>query len=87
MLRQPFKTCAHVVKLINFVQNRFKSHDCAPFIGAKKMKTSDGLLSSEDLKEEKVVTTSLTSIRLREISRAERRSEVSCEPPAHRCNG
>ena len=62
MLGQSFKACAHVVKLINFVQNRFKSHDGAPFIGAKRKKTSDGLLSSEDLKEEKVITNSLNSI-------------------------
>jgi hypothetical protein len=32
LLRQSCKTCARVVKLINFVQNRFKSHDCAPFL-------------------------------------------------------
>jgi len=31
-------------------------------IGAKKEETSDGLLSSEDLKEEKVVTTSVDSV-------------------------
>jgi hypothetical protein len=31
---------------------------------AKGKKTSDGLLSSEDLKEEKVITTPVVSIRL-----------------------
>jgi hypothetical protein len=33
-----------------------------PLIGAKKRRSSDGLLSSEDLKEEKVVTTPISSI-------------------------
>jgi hypothetical protein len=59
---QSFKACADIPKLINFVQDGFKRHDFAPFTGAKRRKTSDGLLSSEDLKEEKVVTTSLPSI-------------------------
>ena len=59
---QSFKACADITKLINFVQDSFKRHNCAPFAGAKRKKTSDGLLSSEDLKEEKVVTTSLPSI-------------------------
>jgi len=45
----------------------------APLSLGLRKKTSDGLLSSEDLKEEKVVTTSLKSIRLRRVSRAERR--------------
>jgi hypothetical protein len=45
------------MKLSNFVENSFKSHGYALFIQAKWNKTSDGLLSSEDLKEEKVVTT------------------------------
>jgi hypothetical protein len=59
---QSFKACADITKLINFVQDSFKRHNCAPFAGAKRRKTSDELLSSEDLKEEKVVTTSLPSI-------------------------
>jgi hypothetical protein len=50
------------VKLINFVEDSFKSHGYALFIRAKWKKTSDGLLSSEDLKEEKVVTTPPISI-------------------------
>ena len=50
------------MKLVDFIQDGFKRHGCAPFIGAKEEKTSDGLLSSEDLKEEKVLTTPLTSI-------------------------
>ncbi len=51
------------MKLINFVENSFKSHGYALFIRAKWEKTSDGLLSSENLKEEKVVTTPPISIR------------------------
>lgn len=66
---QSFKTCADITKLINFVQDSFKSHGLRPFAGAKWRKTSDGLLSSEDLKEEKVVTTSLPSIPPRVIER------------------
>ena len=60
---QSFKACADIPKLINFVQDGFKRHDFAPFTGAKRRKTSDGLLSSEDLKEEKVMTTPLVIIR------------------------
>jgi hypothetical protein len=36
LVRQPFKTCADAMKLVDFVQNRFKSHGFAPFIGAKR---------------------------------------------------
>ena len=60
--RQFFQTRADAVKLVNFIEDSFKSHGCALFIRAKWKKTSDGLLSSEDLKEEKVVTTPLISI-------------------------
>jgi hypothetical protein len=52
LLGQSFKTCTDVVKPVNFVENRFKCHGFAPFVGAKRERTSDGLLSSEDLKEE-----------------------------------
>lgn len=58
---QPFKTAAHLVELVHLIQKRFKSHDCA-LSGAKEKTASDGLLSSEDLKEEKVITTPANSI-------------------------
>jgi hypothetical protein len=60
LVRKPFKTRAHVVKLVDFIENRFKSHDMPLSLGLRREETSDGLLSSEDLKEGKVVTTSLT---------------------------
>ena len=41
------------VKLVNFGHDRFKSHGSASFGEAKEGDTSDGLLSSENLKEEK----------------------------------
>ena len=62
-VRQPFQTRADVMKLVNFFEDSFKSHGYALFIRAKWKKTSDGLLSSEDLKEEKVLTTPPFSIR------------------------
>src|SRR5579859_6648748 len=61
--RQPFQARTDIVKLVNFVEDSLKSHGCALFIRAKWKRTSDGLLSSEDLKEEKVVTTPPISIR------------------------
>jgi hypothetical protein len=80
LLRQSLKTSADVVKLVHFVQDSFKSHGCAPFTGAKEKKHSDGLLSSEDLKEEKVVTTPVKSIsRPFVVSRGERHLEVNYE--------
>jgi hypothetical protein len=51
--RQPFQARTDIVKLVNFVEDSLKSL----FIRAKCEKTSDELLSSEDLKEEKVITT------------------------------
>ena len=54
LLRQSFETCTDIVKLVNFVQNCFESHGLCPFLlGLRGRKTSDGLLSSEDLKEGK----------------------------------
>jgi len=55
--RQPFQARTDIVKLVNFVEDSLKSHGSALFIRAKWKRTSDELLSSEDLKEEKVVTT------------------------------
>ncbi len=52
-LRQFLKTCADAMKLVNFVQNRFKSHGCAPFMGLKGRELQMDCLASEDLKEEK----------------------------------
>jgi hypothetical protein len=59
LLRQSFKTRADVVELVDFVQDRFKSHGYTalshekPKMGGLQM----DWLRSEDLKEEKVVTT------------------------------
>ena len=61
--RQPFQARTDIVKLVNFVEDSLKSHGSALFIRAKWKRTSDELLSSEDLKEEKVVTTPPLSIR------------------------
>jgi hypothetical protein len=77
---QSFKACADVTKLVNFIQDSFKSHGCAPFTGAKRKKTSDELLSSEDLKEEKVITTPLKS-----IPRGRRPSSPVLSLAAHGC--
>ena len=62
--RQPLKTRANVVELVDFTQDRFENHGYTAF--------SSGTLSwgglqmdwlrSEDLKEEKVTTTSLLTI-------------------------
>ena len=72
------------MKLVNFVEDSFKSHGCALFIRAKWKKTSDGLLSSEDLKEEKVVTTpTYQYIAIRRASRAFRTSGAN-KALAHR---
>ena len=63
LLRQSFETCTDIVKLVNFVQNCFESHGLCPFLlGLRGRKTSDGLLSSEDLKEGEVVTTSCLTV-------------------------
>jgi hypothetical protein len=59
LLSQSLKSSADVVELIDFVQNRFKSHGYTAL--AEKPKRGElqmDWLRSEDLKEEKVVTTS-----------------------------
>jgi hypothetical protein len=56
----PFSISADVVELIDFVQNRFKSHGYTVVYVESKMKELQmDSLRSEDLKEEKVVTTPL----------------------------
>ena len=62
LLRKSLKTLADIMELLNFVQDRFESHGLPSFTGAKKRRSSDGLLSSEDLKEEKLATTPMNSI-------------------------
>jgi len=62
LLRQSFKTGADIVKLVDFGQNRFKSHVVPLSLGLREERLSDGLLSSEDLKGEKVITTPLKSL-------------------------
>jgi hypothetical protein len=60
LLSQSLKSSADVVELIDFVQNRFKSHGYTA-LSLKKPKRGElqmDWLRSEDLKEEKVVTTS-----------------------------
>ena len=36
MFSQPFKTAAHLVELVHFIQKRFKSHDCALSQGLRR---------------------------------------------------
>ena len=63
LLRQSLKTSAHVVQLIDFVQNRFKSHWVHRSL--KKPKREElqmDWLRTEDLKEEKVVTTPIAIV-------------------------
>jgi hypothetical protein len=59
LLRQSFKTRADALELVDFIQDRFKNHGYTRSL-AEKPKMG-GLqmdwLRSEDLKEEKVVTT------------------------------
>jgi hypothetical protein len=59
---QSLKTRADVLKLMNFVQNRFESHGCAPFMGLREGELQMDCLASEDLKEEKVVTTPIITV-------------------------
>jgi len=61
LFRQSLKTRADVVELIDFVENRFKSHGYTA-LWRKQPKVRElqmDWLRSEDLKEEKVVTTPL----------------------------
>jgi hypothetical protein len=51
--RQSFYTVTCQIQLINFSHNRFKSHESPLLLEAKEERTSDGLLSSENLKEDK----------------------------------
>ncbi len=64
LLRQSFQTSTHTVELIDFAQDRFKGHGTPLSRNKTKM---GGLqmdwLRSEDLKEEKVVTTPVITIR------------------------
>ena len=62
LLRQSLKACSDVMELVNFVQDSLKSHGYALFTGAKGKETPDGLLSSEDLNEEKDASASVSSI-------------------------
>ena len=57
VFRESLNAIASQIELVDFRHNRFESHGSASFSEAKGWKTSDGLLSSEDLKEEKVGTT------------------------------
>jgi hypothetical protein len=59
---QSLKSRANTMKLVNFVQNRFKSHGYAPFMGLREGELQMDCLASEDLKEEKVVTTPITIV-------------------------
>jgi hypothetical protein len=59
LLRQCLKTRPDVVELIDFVQNRFKSHGYTA-LSLKNLRWEElqmDWLRSENLKEEKVVTT------------------------------
>jgi hypothetical protein len=61
LVRQPLKTRADIVQLFDFVQDRFKKHDRTALSEDKPKREELQMdwLRSEDLKEEKVVTTSL----------------------------
>lgn len=63
-LRQYLKTIADLMELLDFVQNRFKGHGYTALSqGKPKMgELQMDWLSSEDLKEEKVVTAPLLII-------------------------
>jgi hypothetical protein len=62
LLRQTLKTCADIVELVDFVKDRFKTHGYTAL--SMRSLRMGGLqmdwLRSEDLKEEKVVTTPLS---------------------------
>jgi hypothetical protein len=59
LFRQCLKACAHILELVGFAQDRLKRHGYTvlslktPKVGKLQM----NWLRSEDLKEEKVVTT------------------------------
>jgi hypothetical protein len=57
LLRQSFKTSADSMEFLNFVQYRLKRHEY-PLLGEPWGALQMDWLRSEDLKEEKVVTTS-----------------------------
>jgi hypothetical protein len=58
LLRQSLKARADVLELVDFVQDRFKNHGHTSLAEKPKMgRLQMDWLRSEDLKEEKVVTT------------------------------
>ena len=63
LLRQSLQTCADIVELVDFVQDRFKKHGYTA-LSLRSLRWEDfrwtGLVRSEDLKEEKVVTAPLS---------------------------
>jgi hypothetical protein len=65
LFRQSLKTCADAVELVDFVQNSFKNHHEYTALSLENLRVG-GLqmdwLRSEDLKEEKVIITSLLII-------------------------
>jgi hypothetical protein len=67
--RQSLKTCADIMKLVDFVQDRFKRMGHRSLAEKPKMgELQMDWRRSEDLKEEKMITTSLLSIAVRENS-------------------
>jgi hypothetical protein len=68
LLRQLLKTGTHVLELVNFMQDRLKRHAYTDFPlqcqcqCLRRGELQMDWLRSEDLKEEKVVTTSLLSV-------------------------
>jgi hypothetical protein len=66
LLRQSLKTCADILELVNFVQDRCKNHGYTALSQKNQKPKMGGLqmdwLRSEDLKEEKVITTPLVVI-------------------------
>ena len=61
LIAQPLKTRADVIELFDFVQDRFKKHERTALLqdNLRWGELQMDWLSTEDLKEEKVVTTSL----------------------------
>ena len=55
---------ANSVEMSNLLRDQVKSHIYAPFMGLRETRNSDGLLRSEDLKEEKEGNRPLNSILL-----------------------
>jgi hypothetical protein len=56
--RECIKTVTHTVELLNFVQDRTRIHGVRGFLESLREETSDAMLSSGDLKEGKVETSS-----------------------------